>query len=85
MTELSSSSNNTSNNYNGCQINPSENFNFKKHEEWENWIKWFERFIGSSKRYQVNMLIYCMGAEPEDVLAVFNISEEEQNNYTTVK
>ncbi len=51
-------------------------------EEWEKWIKRFERFRKASgldakdDKAQVNTLIYTMGDEADDVLHSFKLSDE---------
>lgn len=55
-------------------IQPPESFDFSKPQEWDKWIRKFERFRlasnlnASSEENQVNTLIYCMGDEADDIL-----------------
>ncbi|KAL1281458.1 hypothetical protein QQF64_000261 [Cirrhinus molitorella] len=72
-------------------IQPPEPFNFAKPQEWEKWIRRFERFRlasnlhVSSQANQVNTLIYCMGDEADDVLRGQPLSEAQRHEYETVK
>ncbi|XP_071093535.1 uncharacterized protein [Haliotis cracherodii] len=73
------------------QITPPEQFDFSNTEGWTRWIRRFERYRITSKlatkdqETQVNQLIYLMGAEADDILPTFTLSEEEQTSYTIVK
>lgn len=48
-------------------IQPPEPFDFTKPQEWERWIRRFDRFRlasnlnATSEENQVNTLVYCMG------------------------
>ena len=73
------------------QVAPPESFNFSRPTEWTKWIRRFERFRMSaglqekSEEAQVNMLIYTMGAEADDIFQSFGLSEVNNKNYETVK
>ena len=73
------------------QVTAPEPFNFSRPEEWEKWIRRFERFRKASgleekgEEAQVNTLIYSMGDEADDILRSFSLSVEEQKSYATVK
>lgn len=73
------------------KVNPPEGFDFRKPEEWEKWIKIFNRFrIASelhkkSEEIQVNSLIYAMGPSADDVLTTFDFGEDEDTKYDIVK
>ena len=73
------------------QVLPPPNFTFTQPEEWPKWIRRFERFrIASglelqSEENQVNTLIYTMGDDAEDVITALHMTEEELNDYATVK
>ena len=68
-----------------------EPFNFRKPEEWTQWIRQFERFCvasglsSKSEDKQVNTLVYSMGAKAEDIFQSFGLSEDDLKNYSTVK
>ena len=72
------------------QVSTPEKFNFKP-EDWERWIRRFERFRIASKldkenaAAQVNTLIYSMGDEADDILTSLKLTDEERASYTTVK
>ena len=71
-------------------ITSPEPFSFTQPENWENWIRRFDRFRRSSglaeksQPDQVNTLIYSMGNQAEDILLSFRLSEEEVKIYSTV-
>ena len=73
------------------QIAPPEMFDFSKPEEWVKWSRRFERFRQASdltsktEESQVNMLIYTMGSEADDILSSFNLSVEDKKKYDVVK
>ena len=73
------------------QIKPIEPFNFKRPEEWPQWIRRFERFrvasglSSKSEVNQVNTLVYSMGAKADDIFQSFNLGEEQAKVYNTVK
>ena len=61
-----------------------EKFDFAKPEEWPRWIRRFERFrqasdvTSKSEEVQVSTLVYSLGDKAEDILASFNLTDEEQ-------
>ena len=63
------------------QIPALPSFTFK-FEEWENWLRRFERFrqatglASKSEETQINILIYSMGDKAEDILKSFALSDE---------
>ena len=71
-------------------ITSPEPFSFTKPDNWEKWIRRFDRFRMStglaekSQSDQVNTLIYSMGDQAEDILLSFRLSEEEAKTYSTV-
>lgn len=73
-----------------AQVPPPAEFSFKP-EEWMDWICRFWRYRKATGldlkpgEAQVNMLIYSMGKEAENILRLLNLSDEEQENFETVK
>ena len=71
-------------------IAPPEPFLFSQPENWEKWIRRFDRFRKSSgmaekpEPDQVNTLIYSMGDLAEDILLSFRLTKEEAKKYSTV-
>lgn len=72
-------------------IQPPEPFDFAKPQEWERWIRRFDRFRlasnlnATSEENQVNTLVYCMGDEAEDVLKGLTLTAEARKTYKDVK
>ncbi|XP_054871220.1 uncharacterized protein K02A2.6-like [Amphiprion ocellaris] len=72
-------------------IQPPEPFDFAKPQQWEKWIRRFERFRQasnlhlSSEANQVNTLIYCMGDEGDDILRGQALSEVQRHQYQAVR
>ena len=72
-------------------IQPPEAFDFAKPQDWERWIRRFERFRLASNLHlsteanQVNTLIYCMGDEADDILRGHDLSDAQRQQYTLVK
>ncbi|KAK7878780.1 hypothetical protein WMY93_030940 [Mugilogobius chulae] len=72
-------------------IKPPEPFDFAKPQEWEKWIRRFERFRvasnlnSSTDANQVNTLVYCMGDEADDVLRGLELTSEQRQQYDAVK
>ena len=66
---------------------PPESFNFRKPDEWPHWRKRFKQFriasglVEEAEERQVNMLLYCLGDDAEDVLRSANILEEDRKKY----
>ena len=58
-------------------VSPPGSFNFSQPQEWPKWIRRFERFriaaelVAKDEEAQVNMLIYTMGDEADDILRSF--------------
>lgn len=71
-------------------MEPPKQFNFAQPEGWSQWIKRFQRFRSASglqsksEETQVNTFIYSMGAEADDILSSFALTEAERKEYTTV-
>ena len=71
------------------QIPALQSFSFKS-EQWENWLRRFERFreasglLTKSEETQISTLIYSMGDRSEDILKSFALSEEDAKKYSVV-
>ena len=58
--------------------------------DWTKWKRRFDRYLavsglqGKSEELQISSLIYCMGDEAEDILATFELSDEDAKKYETV-
>ena len=63
------------------QIAPPSPMDFSKPEEWQKWIRRFERFRQASglsiksEADQVNTLVYSMGDEADDILTSLSLNE----------
>lgn len=72
-------------------IQPPEAFDFSKPQQWEKWIRRFEKFRLasnlhlSSEANQVNTLIYCMGDEADDILRGQALSDVQRQQYQAVR
>ena len=72
-------------------IQPPESFDFSKPQEWDKWIRRFERFRlasnlnASSEENQVNTLIYCMGDEADDILRGLTLTAIQTSTYKGVR
>lgn len=72
-------------------FHPPENLNFTKPEEWGRWIKRFERYRVVSglkqkdEEIQISSLVYCLGAEAEDIINSFSLTEAQKKSYKEVK
>ncbi|XP_061920402.1 uncharacterized protein K02A2.6-like [Entelurus aequoreus] len=72
-------------------IQPPESFDFSNPQEWDKWIRRFERFRlasnlnASSEDNQVNTLIYCMGDEADDILRGLNLTAAQRRTYQGVR
>ena len=72
------------------QVTPPEQFPFTKPEEWPKWSRRFERFriasglVEKDDPVQISTLIYSMGSEADDILASFNLSEEDRKDFKKV-
>uniref|UniRef100_A0A3B3CEF0 Gypsy retrotransposon integrase-like protein 1 n=1 Tax=Oryzias melastigma TaxID=30732 RepID=A0A3B3CEF0_ORYME len=64
---------------------------FSKPQEWEKWIRRFERFRiasnlnASSEENQINTLIYCMGDEADDVMRGLSVPADRRGTYQGVR
>lgn len=69
---------------------PPEKFDFKSPIEWTKWFKRFERYRKVSgldkdtEENQVDVLIYCLGADAEELLTSFSLSPAQLKVYKTV-
>ncbi|UYV80387.1 K02A2.6-like [Cordylochernes scorpioides] len=76
-----------SQNYNCVAPEP---FNFSNPGDWPKWIRRFERFrqasglINNPENEQVNMLVYCMGDNADDILLSCKIASDQLENYDKV-
>ena len=70
---------------------PSEEFDFRRQEEWPKWSRRFERFRQSSglvkekEETQINTLIYPLGDQEDDILTSFKLTMTKLKQYHTVK
>ena len=73
------------------QISTPESFNFTNPEEWPKWIRRFKRYrlaSGLSNKMtevQVNVLIYHMGNQADDILTSFGLLDGDEKKYDMVK
>ena len=69
------------------QVQPPDQFTFSRPDDWPKWARRFERFRTAEKdgEVQVNMLLYTMVDEADDILRSFKLSEADQKDYDTVK
>ena len=72
-------------------LKPPAAFNFRKPDEWPQWLRRFEQFRlvsglseEKSEAKQISTLLYCLGEEAESVLASTHITSEERQKYETV-
>ena len=74
----------------GICLQPLEQFNFAKPDEWPRWIKHFEQFrlasglADLSQERQISTLLYCLGHDAEEILRSTNISEDNRKQYDQV-
>lgn len=72
-------------------VQPPEQFDFSRPQQWEKWIRRFEGFRLASNLHlssdanQVNKLIHCMGDEADDVLRGQALSDVRRQQYQAVK
>ena len=73
-------------------VSPPEPFSFSKPQLWCRWIRRFERYSKASgladkgDEAHLNMLIYCMGDEADDILTSFKYADgESEKSYETVR
>ncbi|UYV64942.1 K02A2.6-like, partial [Cordylochernes scorpioides] len=68
-------------------VRPLDNLKKKYRGDWPKWIKRFERFrqasglINKPENEQVNMLVYCMGDNVDDILLSCKIASDQLENY----
>ena len=73
------------------QVSPPDQFDFSQPNVWPKWVRRFERFrcalglTDKAETLQVHTLIYSMGDAADHVLKSFNLTEEVQKTYATVK
>ena len=65
-------------------------FCFGKPDEWPKWKQRFNQFhmasvlFDKSDEYQANTLLYCLGADTEDILSTTNITADNRKKYQKV-
>ena len=70
-------------------IKPTAEFDFCPLENWPTWITRFQRYAAAIKlakddpETQVSVLIYCMGAQAENIFESFGLAEAERKNFDT--
>ena len=68
-------------------IKAPEVFNFQQPEEFQKWIRRFDRYLQAanltSAARKTSTLVYCIGPQVEDVLSIFNLTAQQQNDYTS--
>ena len=66
-----------------------ESFNFSKPEEFDKWIKRFDRYLQATNVTQnvrkVNTLIYCLEPQAENVLSTFGLTPQQLVTYDVVR
>ena len=74
------------------QISPPKPFTGKLPEEWNCWFRRFKRYRVASdladkdeNSLQVNMLLYLIGENRDDILASFALSQDNKKKYEVVK
>ena len=78
------------NKFHTFSVNAPGEFSFKA-EHWNDWLARFERFrvvselSSKSEEYQVNVLLYQMGAKSEELVKSINVSDSDLKSYSTVK
>ena len=72
------------------EVLPPEPFNFQCPNDWTKWKRHFDHYLavsglqGKNEELQISSLIYCMGDEAEDILATFELTDEDAKKYETV-
>ncbi|CAM1308704.1 Uncharacterised protein r2_g1874 [Pycnogonum litorale] len=70
-------------------IPPPASFNFKNPEDWEKWIRRFERYGNACNitddSQLIDTLIYCMGPQAEDILLSLNLSAADKTKFDAIK
>ena len=70
------------------QISPPEPFTGKSPEDWDRWFRRFEKYriasglVEKGENLQVNMLLYLIGENGDDILASFALSQDDCNDIT---
>ena len=65
-------------------------FPFDTPDHWPKWKCHFQQYLLASglwqeyEEHQVNTLLYCLGEEAKDILALTNIGEEDRKKYDSV-
>ena len=71
------------------KITAPEMFDFKKPDEWQKWIRRFDRYrmaCDLHKKVQVNTLLYAMGDAADDAMTTFMFGDEgDRLKYDKVK
>ena len=64
---------------------------FDRPESWVAWIKRFDRFLDvsgkgdSTDTIKISNMVYLMGADAEEILITFGLTEDESKRYAVVK
>ena len=76
--------------FGGYHAEPPKNFDFRQPTSWTKWLRHFNRFrswsqlAGRPGAEQVNMFVYCMGEEADDILETFVLTEAQRNDFDAV-
>jgi len=71
-------------------LHPPAPFYFSEPDEWPKWKRRFEQYHMASglstkdNKIQASTLLYCLGANADDVLTTTRISDENRKKYTKV-
>ena len=71
-------------------LQPPEQFDFKRPNEWLRWKKRFEQFRiasglkGDTAERQISTLLYCLGEEAEAVLSSTNPTDADRKEYDKI-
>src|SRR5436190_7185319 len=82
---------NTRSGNNNVSVSLPGQFDYSQPNQWPMWMRRFERFRVASdleskpSAKQVNMLLYCLGEEGENLLSSFNLSVVGVDDYEIVK
>ena len=69
------------------QISSPEPFTGKSPKDWDRWFRRFERYriasglVEKGKNLQVNMLLYLIGENGDDILASFALAQDDMKKY----
>ena len=72
------------------RLQPPTEFNFRTPDEWPYWKKQFKQFhlasglSTESGKKQVSTLLYCMGEDAEDMLALTHIPADDRKDYAAI-